>query len=49
MFTVTVTGTGTSSVAPDSAVVRLAAVARGSAVAEAYEAMSTSAASRKDE
>ena len=45
MFTVTVTGTGTSSVAPDSAVVRLAAVARGSAVAEAYEAMSTSAAS----
>ncbi len=45
MRTVTVTGTGTSKVAPDSAVVRLAAVARGAGVAEAYEAMSTSAAS----
>jgi uncharacterized protein len=45
MHTVTVTGTGTSSVAPDTAVVRLAAVARGAGVAEAYETMSTSAAS----
>lgn len=45
MLTVTVTGTGTSKVAPDTAVVRLAAVARGAAVAEAYEAMSDSAAS----
>ncbi len=44
MFTVTVTGTGTSSVAPDTAVVRLAAVARDVAVAEAYAAMSGSAA-----
>ncbi len=45
MHTVTVTGTGASTVAPDTAVVRLAAVARGAAVAEAYEAMSASAAS----
>jgi uncharacterized protein YggE len=45
MHTVTVTGTGTSKVAPDTAVVRLAAVARGAAVAEAYEAMSASAGS----
>lgn len=45
MNTVTVTGTGTSSVAPDTAVVRLAAVARGAGVAEAYEAMAASAAS----
>lgn len=45
MFTVTVTGTGTSRVAPDSAVVRLAAVARGSGVAEAYAAMTSAAAS----
>lgn len=45
MHTVTVTGTGASTVAPDTAVVRLAAVARGSAVAEAYESMSASAAS----
>ncbi|SED32701.1 hypothetical protein SAMN04489844_4186 [Nocardioides exalbidus] len=45
MNSVTVTGTGTSLVAPDSAVVRLAAVARGAGVAEAYEAMSTAAAS----
>lgn len=44
MRTVTVTGTGSSSVAPDTAVVRLAAVARAGAVAEAYAAMSTSAA-----
>ncbi|GAA1920240.1 SIMPL domain-containing protein [Nocardioides hwasunensis] len=44
MFTVTVTGIGTSTVAPDSAVVRVAAVARGAAVAGAYEAMSTAAA-----
>ena len=45
MHTVTVTGTGASTVAPDTAVVRLAAVARAEAVAEAYEAMSASAAS----
>lgn len=44
MHTVTVTGTGTSSVVPDTAVVRLAAVARAGAVAEAYEAVSASAA-----
>lgn len=43
MHTVTVTGTGASTVAPDTAVVRLAAVARAGAVAEAYAAMSTSA------
>jgi uncharacterized protein YggE len=42
--TVTVTGTGAVPVVPDSAVVRLAAVARGSGVAEAYEAMSAAAA-----
>ena len=41
----TVTGSGTSTVAPDTAIVRLAAVARGAAVTEAYEAMSASAAS----
>jgi uncharacterized protein YggE len=45
MHTVTVTGTGTSRVAPDSAVVRLAAVGRGSGVAEAYAAMTSAAAS----
>lgn len=45
MHTVTVTGTGTSKVAPDSAVVRLAALARGSGVVEAYDAMSAAAAS----
>jgi uncharacterized protein len=44
MFTVTVTGIGSSRVAPDSAVVRLSAVARGTGVAEAYEAMSKAAA-----
>ena len=44
MFTVTVTGIGTSRVAPDSAVVRLSAVARGAGVAEAYAAMSKAAA-----
>ncbi len=44
MQTVTVTGTGVSTVAPDTAVVRLAAVARAAAVAEAYAAMSASAA-----
>ena len=43
MMTVTVTGTGTARVAPDSAVVRLSAVARGDGVAEAYDAMSTAA------
>jgi uncharacterized protein YggE len=43
MHTVTVTGTGTSRVAPDSAVVRLAATARGAGVAEAYDAMTASA------
>ena len=45
MSTITVTGTGTSRVAPDSAVVRLAAVGRGSGVSEAYDAMTTAAAS----
>jgi uncharacterized protein YggE len=45
MHTVTVTGTGTSRIAPDSAVVRLAAVGRGSGVAEAYAAMTSAAAS----
>ena len=44
MRTVTVTGTGTSTVTPDSAVVRVAAVARGAGVAEAYDAMSAAAA-----
>lgn len=48
MHTVTVTGTGTSRVAPDSAVVRLSAVARGSGVADAYEAMTSAAASVVD-
>lgn len=43
--TVTVTGTGTSRVAPDSAVVRLAAVGRGSGVAQAYDAMTRAASS----
>ncbi|NYE38505.1 hypothetical protein F4692_003653 [Nocardioides cavernae] len=43
MHTVTVTGTGTSRVAPDTAVVRLAAVGRGSGVAEAFDAMSGAA------
>jgi uncharacterized protein YggE len=42
--TVTVTGTGIVTVVPDSAVVRLAALARGSSVAEAYTAMSEAAA-----
>lgn len=45
MHTVTVTGTGASRVAPDTAVVRVAAVARAATVAEAYVAMSSSAAS----
>ncbi len=44
MHTVTVTGSGARTVAPDTAVARLAAVARGTAVAEAYESMATSAA-----
>jgi len=44
MRTVSVTGTGTSTVTPDSAVVRVAAVARGAGVAEAYDAMSAAAA-----
>lgn len=43
LYTVTVTGTGTSKVAPDSAVVRLAAVGRGSGVSEAYDAMTAAA------
>ena len=43
MLTVTVTGTGSSTVAPDSAVVRLAAVARARAVADAYAAVSADA------
>jgi uncharacterized protein YggE len=42
--TVTVTGTGIVTVVPDSAVVRLAACARGSGVAEAYAAMAGAAA-----
>lgn len=45
MQTVTVTGTGVVAVVPDSAVVRLAALARGSGVAEAYAAMTAAAAS----
>lgn len=44
LYTVTVTGTGTSRVSPDSAVARLGAVGRGAGVAEAYDAMSTAAA-----
>src|SRR6476661_6382646 len=44
LHTVTVTGTGTSRVAPDSAVARLAAVGRGAGVAEAYDAMTAAAA-----
>jgi len=43
MRTVTVTGSGTSNVAPDSAVVRVAAVRRGLGVAEAHDAMSADA------
>ena len=43
LYTVTVTGTGTSRVAPDTAVARLAAVGRGAGVAEAYEVMSAAA------
>lgn len=43
MHTVTVTGSGTSKVPPDTAVVRVAAVARGGGVAEAFEAMSATA------
>ena len=43
MRTVTVSGTGTARVAPDSAVVRVAAIARGAGVAEAYEGMAASA------
>ncbi len=43
MRTVTVTGSGTSKVAPDSAVVRVAAVRRGLGVAEAHDAMSADA------
>lgn len=43
MRTVTVTGTGSSRVAPDTAVVRLAAVAHGEGVAEAYAAMTAAA------
>jgi uncharacterized protein YggE len=48
MRTVTVTGTGSTTVAPDSAVVRVAAVARGAGVAEAYDAMSAAAATLVD-
>ena len=43
MLTVTVTGTGAARVAPDSAVVRLAALARGGGVADAYGAMTSTA------
>jgi uncharacterized protein YggE len=42
--TITATGTGVVAVVPDSAVVRLAALARGSGVAEAYAAMAAAAA-----
>jgi uncharacterized protein len=42
--TVTVTGVGSSRVAPDSAVARVGAVGRGDGVAEAYDAMSAAAA-----
>lgn len=45
MRTVTVTGSGISHVAPDVAVLRVVAVQRGEGVAQAYEAMSASAAS----
>ena len=45
MRTVTVTGTGASVVAPDSAVVRLAALARAGQVADAYADLSVAAAS----
>jgi uncharacterized protein YggE len=48
MRTVTVTGTGSTTVAPDSAVVRVAALARGAGVAEAYDAMSAAAATLVD-
>lgn len=44
MRTVTVTGSGISHVAPDAAVLRVVAVQRGEGVAQAYDAMSTSAA-----
>lgn len=44
MQTITVTGTGVVAVVPDSAVVRLAAFARGSGVAEAHAAMTGAAA-----
>ena len=43
MPTVTVTGTGTSRVAPDTAVARVAAVGRGAGVAEAYDTMTAAA------
>lgn len=48
MRTVTVTGTGTSRVVPDTAVVRVAAVARGAGVSEAYDAMVAAAATLVD-
>lgn len=48
MRTVTVTGTGTARVTPDTAVVRLSALARGAGVSEAYEAMATAAATVVD-
>ena len=48
MRTVTVTGTGTSLVVPDTAVVRVAAVARGAGVSEAYDAMVAAAAAVVD-
>ncbi len=44
MRTVTVTGSGTSKIAPDSAVVRVAVVGRGVGVVEAYDIMSLGAA-----
>ncbi len=43
MRTITVTGSGISHIAPDAAVLRVAAVERGEGVAQAYEALATSA------
>lgn len=43
MRTITVTGSGISHVTPDAAVLRVVAVQQGAGVAQAYEAMTTSA------
>jgi uncharacterized protein len=45
VHTITVTGTGSSTVAPDTAMVRVAAVARGARVADTYDAVARAAAS----